>query len=167
MEGSTQEAASGQPRVFGRYTEPARVVIYFARREANLHGSPEIGTEHLLLGLFLADRRLARKVLGSGGFIKRYTSSAFSMRLIRHGVPVVGKQSPPDQILPLTVELRVVLRHAANEADRVGDPHVRPEHLLFGLLTEDESVGGKLLAQQGVTLESARARLGRESQSLR
>jgi ATP-dependent Clp protease ATP-binding subunit ClpA len=160
MEGPFQEAESRKPRVFGRYTHPARVVIYFARREANLHGSPQIGTEHLLLGLLIGDRRLARRALGSGAFIKRYISSASAMKSIRHKVPAVGSAAPSDQTLPLTLELRYVLGKAAREADRVGDQYVRPKHLLLGLLAYSESVGAKLLHQEGVTLESVRRRLG-------
>jgi ATP-dependent Clp protease ATP-binding subunit ClpC len=167
MEGPFQEAVSGQPRVFGRYTEPARVVIYFARREANLHGSPKIGTEHLLLGLLIGDRRLARSVLGSGGFIKRYVSSASAIRSISRKVPAVGNAAPWDKMLPLTLELRYVLGNAASEADRVGDQFVRPTHLLLGLLEYSESVGAKLLNQEGVTLESVRARFGQVNAGLR
>jgi ATP-dependent Clp protease ATP-binding subunit ClpC len=36
--------------MFERYTEKARRVIFFARYEASHYGSPEIETEHLLLG---------------------------------------------------------------------------------------------------------------------
>lgn len=42
--------------MFDRYTESARRVIFFARYEASQYGNPQIGTEHLLLGL-LRERR--------------------------------------------------------------------------------------------------------------
>ena len=148
------------PSVFARYTERAKVVIFFARREANAHGSPEIGTEHLLLGLFRGDRRLARKALGSGSFIQRYTSSASAMKSIRYNVTAFGEESISDQTLPLTIELRRVLRNAAEEANHAGDKHVRSKHLLLGLLAETGSLGATLLNQEGVTLQSVRARLG-------
>jgi ATP-dependent Clp protease ATP-binding subunit ClpC len=44
--------------MFERYTEKARRVIFFARYEASHYGSPEIDTEHLLLGLLREDKTL-------------------------------------------------------------------------------------------------------------
>ncbi|HEX9199721.1 MAG TPA: Clp protease N-terminal domain-containing protein [Acidobacteriaceae bacterium] len=37
--------------MFERYTERARRVIFFARYEASQFGSPNIESEHMLLGL--------------------------------------------------------------------------------------------------------------------
>jgi ATP-dependent Clp protease ATP-binding subunit ClpC len=37
--------------MFERFTEKARRVVFFARYEASQYGSPEIDSEHLLLGL--------------------------------------------------------------------------------------------------------------------
>ncbi|HUM06932.1 MAG TPA: Clp protease N-terminal domain-containing protein [Terriglobales bacterium] len=157
--GSNDQPAPARS-VFARYTERARVIVFFARREANAHRSPEIGTEHLLLGLLRGDRRLARKALGSGTFIQRYISSASAMKSIRHNVTAFGEASISDQTLPLTIELRRVLRNAAEEANRRGDKHVRSKHLLLGLLAEAGSLGATLLNQEGVTLQSVRANLG-------
>jgi ATP-dependent Clp protease ATP-binding subunit ClpA len=50
-----------------RYTEKARRVIFFARYEASQYGNPHIETEHLLLGLFREDHRLAQKLLDKKG----------------------------------------------------------------------------------------------------
>jgi ATP-dependent Clp protease ATP-binding subunit ClpC len=44
--------------MFERYTEKARRVIFFGRYEACQYGSPEIDTEHLLLGLLREDQAL-------------------------------------------------------------------------------------------------------------
>ncbi|MGA7170362.1 MAG: Clp protease N-terminal domain-containing protein, partial [Candidatus Sulfotelmatobacter sp.] len=44
--------------MFERYTEKARRVIFFARYEASQYGSPEIDTEHLLLGLIRENKAL-------------------------------------------------------------------------------------------------------------
>ena len=41
--------------MFERYTEKARRVIFYARYEASMFGSPYIETEHLLLGLLRED----------------------------------------------------------------------------------------------------------------
>jgi len=51
--------------MFERYTEPSRHVIFYSRYIASQAGSPEIETEHLLLGLLRTDMVLARRFLGS------------------------------------------------------------------------------------------------------
>jgi hypothetical protein len=50
--------------MFERYTEIARRVILSSRQKAAHVGSPDIDTEHLLLGLLLTDKGLARRFLG-------------------------------------------------------------------------------------------------------
>jgi len=44
--------------MFERYTEKARRVIFFARYEASQFGSPEIHSEHLLLGMLRENKNL-------------------------------------------------------------------------------------------------------------
>jgi ATP-dependent Clp protease ATP-binding subunit ClpC len=51
--------------MFERYSEPATRVIFYSRYMASQFGSPEIETEHLVLGLLRADMVLARRFLGS------------------------------------------------------------------------------------------------------
>jgi len=52
-------------RMFERYTEKARRVIFFARYESSQFGSPYIETEHLLLGLLREDKALTSRFLRS------------------------------------------------------------------------------------------------------
>jgi ATP-dependent Clp protease ATP-binding subunit ClpC len=52
--------------MFERYTEKARRAVFFARYEASQFGSPEIDTEHLLLGLLRETRALRLKLESSG-----------------------------------------------------------------------------------------------------
>src|SRR5438034_5692608 len=51
--------------MFERYSEMARRVIHMSRYMAGRVGSPEIETEHLLLGLLREDKALARRFLGT------------------------------------------------------------------------------------------------------
>ncbi len=123
--------------MFDRYTESAKRVIFFGRYEASRYGSPEIRTEHLLLGLFRGDRRLARKVLGSGGPIKRFLSSSSSIESIRGNIRVVSRNISTSEDIPLSEESK---------------------HLLLGLLRENQGLAAQLLNGEGVTRERARIR---------
>ena len=146
--------------MFERYTESAKRVIFFGRYEASQHGSFEIGTEHLLLGVFRGDRRLARRVLGSGGMIHRYRSSHAAVNSIRGKVASVGGTLSTSVDIPLSKDSIRVLKYAAEEADRLGDRHIRSEHVLFGLLREADAVAAKLLNAEGITLQLAIDKVG-------
>lgn len=145
--------------MFERYTENAKRVIFFGRYEASRRGSREIETEHLLLGLFRVDRRLTRKILGSGGLIKRYLSCRSSIESIRRNVDIGGEKIPTPEHLPLSHLSLHVLDYAAKEAKRCADRRVGSKHLLLGLLLEDRGLAAKLLNAQGVSLERTRDKL--------
>ncbi len=59
----------------------------------------------------------------------------------------------------LTDNARHSLQHAESIARSLGGAYVGTEHLLLGVLSQDTSVGSKLLAEAGVTLERARLAL--------
>jgi hypothetical protein len=135
--------------MFERYTEKARRTIFFAKYEANQHGSSYIETEHLLLGLMREDKRwwtglqqqVARRQIESrsGGAAK--ISAAVD--------------------LPLSNESKRVLAFAAEEADRLGHRHIGTEHLLLALLREKKTLAAVILRQQGLELKQLRKELGK------
>jgi ATP-dependent Clp protease ATP-binding subunit ClpC len=49
--------------------------------------------------------------------------------------------------MPLSEECRKALHEAAEHADRLADPHIGTEHLLFGLLSQKSSLAAELLVQ--------------------
>jgi predicted DNA-binding transcriptional regulator AlpA len=57
----------------------------------------------------------------------------------------------------LTARTRNVFVHAQTEATALGHSHVGCEHLLLGILMEEETLGAKALGRAGLTLELARA----------
>lgn len=59
----------------------------------------------------------------------------------------------------LTDNARHSLQHADSIARGLGSAYVGTEHLLLGVLSQDTSVGSKLLGEVGVTLERARLAL--------
>jgi ATP-dependent Clp protease ATP-binding subunit ClpA len=58
-------------------------------------------------------------------------------------------------------QVRRVMELAWEEADRLGHRYLGPEHLLLGLLREDEIGAAGLLHARGVDLAAARAAMGR------
>ena len=135
--------------MFERYTEKARRVIFFARFEASAFGSPYIETEHMLLGLLREDKAIARRVIPD-----------LSAERIRQEIEKATIIRPPTSTsvdLPLSNECKRVLTYAAEEAEGLSHKHIGTEHLLLGLMCEENSSAARLLREHGVTLEATRS----------
>jgi ATP-dependent Clp protease ATP-binding subunit ClpC len=140
-------------RVFERYTEKARRVIFFARYEASQFGSPTIETEHLLLGIIREDKTLTNRFLGSQvGSIRKQVESQSTVR----------EKTSTSVDLPLSNESKRALAYAAEEAERLAHKHIGTEHLLLGLLREEKSFAAQILMERGVRLSQVREELGRQ-----
>src|SRR6478672_1924065 len=136
--------------MFERYTEGARRTIFFARYEASRLGSPEIDTEHLLLGLLREDKALIRQVLLNVDY--ESANQEISARMTR------GQPFPTSVDLPLSNHGKQVLKCACDEADRLNSKNIGTEHLLLGLLGDPDFASAKSLSMV-VSLDSLRNRI--------
>src|SRR5437588_1773737 len=126
--------------MFERYTQKARRVIFFARYEASHYGSPQIETEHLLLGLLREEKSVSLWVPKA------------QPEIIRQRIDAATETRPPTPTsvdLPLSTEAKHVLVSAADEADRLANKDIGTEHLLLGLLDEDKCFAAGLLRDCG------------------
>ncbi len=137
--------------MFDRYTEPARRTIFYARNEAVQLGSPYIETEHLLLGLMREDpARVGRQLEASGAFesIRKQVEERYKETA----------KASPQRDLPLSHACKRVLACAAEEANQLNHEHIGTEHLLLGVLREENSFAAELLREHAVPdLASLRA----------
>jgi hypothetical protein len=143
--------------MFERYTEKARRVIFFARYEASIVGSPEIGDEHLLIGLMREDK----------GVLRRYIVGEASVESIRAAITastVVREPTSTSVDLPLSRDAKRILAYAAEEAERLSHQHIGTEHLLLGILREESCLSARLLRERGVTIEGTRVRIHEAAQ---
>lgn len=137
--------------MFELYTEKCRRVIFFARYEASQFGSPYIETEHILLGLLREDHSI----------VHRFKLSPESIRNQIDSATVIREKVSTAVDLPLSNECKRVLAYAAEEAEQLRHKHIGTEHLLLGLLREDQSFAAELLREAGLRLESVREDVGR------
>jgi len=140
--------------MFERYTERARRVVFFARYEASQFGSPYIETEHLLLGLLREDKGLSNRFL-------RSHASVESIRKQVEGHTTIREKVSTSVDLPLSNECKRVLAYAAEEAERLSQKHIGPEHLLLGLLREEKCFAAEILHERGLRLSTVREELTR------
>jgi len=148
------QAAIPGGNVFEKFTEKARRVMFFARYEASQFGAESIGSGHLLLGLL----REAEKT--STGLLERMgvQSSLLRERLIAALTPRDRKITPSSTSIdiPMEEEVKRILQHAASESAKLNHKNVGAEHLLLGMLKEDQSLAGRLLKEMGADLIAAK-----------
>ncbi len=143
--------------MFERYTEKARRVIFFARYEASQFGATQIEAEHILLGLIREDKNLTYR------FFHRSRATVESIRREIEGRTILHERIPNNIDLPLATAAKHVLAFAAEESERLGNRHIGTEHLLLGLLREENSIAAEILYERGLRLSDIRQDLMRQA----
>jgi len=136
--------------MFDRYSESARRAIFFARFEASRFASAEsrIEVEHLLLGLLRVRHTPLRTLLNLDQRDRLRTHLEAAMPTM---------PSIPTSIdLPLSPGAEQALRAAEEEADRVSERDITPQHLLAGILRQESTTAARSLREFGVSLEAVR-----------
>jgi ATP-dependent Clp protease ATP-binding subunit ClpC len=136
--------------MFERFTDRGRKIIILAREEAEKHQNDYLGTEHLVLAILREGDGMALAVL------KKMGLSTEQVRLeIERNLPGGGSTMTFGEI-PFTPRVKKVLEYAMEEAKLLGHNYIGSEHLLLGLLREEEGIGGKILRSLGSNLLTAR-----------
>ena len=139
--------------MFERYTEKARRLIFFARYEASQFGSPYIESEHLLLGFLRENKAYLARVSRD----ESLTLDWFRQRVESH-MPA-RKKIATSVDLPLTEECRRILLHASEEADSLDHKCIGTDHILLGILRENDCGAARLLDQNGISFEAVLAKI--------
>ena len=137
--------------MYDKFTERARKVISHAKEEARRFGHDYIGTEHLLLGLVKEGTGVAAHVLKSLGVdLKKIRIEV--EKLVQAGSASAAANQQP----PFTPRAKKVLELSMEEARSIGHNYVGTEHLLLGLLRENDGLAAQVLLNMGLKLESVR-----------
>jgi ATP-dependent Clp protease ATP-binding subunit ClpA len=135
--------------MFERFTERARIVIVLAQEEARTLRHGYIGTEHILLGLLREEEGVAARVLESLDItVERVRAQV--RRIVASGDEVVAGQ------IPFTPRAKKVLELALREALSLGHNYIGPEHILLGLVREDDGVAARILLDFDADAEKIR-----------
>jgi hypothetical protein len=138
--------------VFERFTERARQVIVLAQDEALALRHNYIGTEHILLGLLREEEGLAARVLESLD-ITLEEVRAMVARIVGQGDEVTTGQ------IPFTPRAKKVLELSMREALSLGHNYIGTEHVLLGLVRENDGVAARVLLDFDVDAETIRNEL--------
>jgi ATP-dependent Clp protease ATP-binding subunit ClpC len=138
--------------MFERFTEQAIKAIMLAQEEARRLGHNFVGTEQILLGLVGEGTGIAAKVLIEMGL---------NLKEARHEIEnIIGRGSgflPPE--IPFTPRVKRIFETALNEARQLGHNYIGTEHILLGLIQDDEGVAAKVLQNLGIDRSRVRTQV--------
>ena len=133
-----------------RFTENAQKIILIAQEEAKRLNHDYVGTEHILLGLSAIDGTVSHKVLtGLGVTFRKVRQEIEKMVGIGDTIMLLGE-------IPFTPRAKAVLEYSVEESQILGTDHIGTEHLLLGLVHEEEGMASKILENLGLTLHMVR-----------
>jgi len=133
-----------------RFTQRARRALSLAQESAEALEHGNIGTEHLLLGLMRETDGVANHVLGDLGV------TADQIETLVKEMSQAGTRRSPTAPLELSVRTRRALELAVDEARQMNHDYVGTEHLLLGILRQNDSTAANILRRLGLDLERVR-----------
>lgn len=135
-------------------SEHTKEIIQQAAETALEFGRREVDTEHLLYAL--TDSEVVQEIL------KQFKLKSDDIKgYIDANAPRDEHGPKQGETVQVTVSPRVkqVLENAFQDSRALGHSYVGPEHLLLGLLQENEGLAGDLLRRYGLTPESLRQKI--------
>ncbi len=144
--------------MFERYTERARRVIFFARYEALQYGSQNIAPEHILLGLMREDKTISARF-----FPYRHNLTVDVVRREVEERIVLRERIPQSAELHLAPETKKILFFANDESRSLKNRHIGPEHLLLGLVRQENSIAAEILFSYGLRIQDVRDEVSRQN----
>ena len=135
---------------FDKFTQRARTVLWLANEEARRYNHNGIGTDHMLLAIMSEGEGVAAKVLD-----QLHVQQDEVRKQVEELHPV-GDQAA-DGPLGMTPWGKESVELAVQESRLLNHHYLGTEHLLLGLLREEEDIGVQVLRKAGVTLEETRS----------
>ncbi|MGQ9569762.1 MAG: ATP-dependent Clp protease ATP-binding subunit [Thermodesulfovibrionales bacterium] len=136
--------------MFEKFTERGRKVIIYAKEEAEKRQNDYLGTEHLLLAILREEDGLPVAILKRMGITREEVRMEVERNLPQ------GTDLMTFDDIPFTPRAKKVLELAVEEARLLGHNYIGSEHILLGLIREEEGIGGKILRNLGANLLGAR-----------
>jgi ATP-dependent Clp protease ATP-binding subunit ClpC len=141
--------------------------------EARMLGHDSLGDEDLLLGILRADEGLAAEALSflgvtlegardeSEGMLSDALSSiGVSLEDVRREAGDAFDMSiPEDRKIPYSPRAKDALVRARKEMRRLGDDYLGTEHVLLGILSNEDGTAVRMLGRMGVSPEALEERV--------
>jgi ATP-dependent Clp protease ATP-binding subunit ClpA len=167
--------------IFNRFTDRSRKSVQAAFEEARMLGHDSVGDEDLLLGILRADEGIGAEALSYLGVTlegaREVSEEMLSGALASIGISLEEMRReagdafdvrlPDDRKIPWSPRAKNALVGARKEMRRLGDNHLGTEHVLLGILSNEDGTAVRILDSMGVSPETLEDRLfelrGREA----
>lgn len=140
----------GPEHPFAKFTERARKVLEMANEEASRYNHDGVGTEHLLLAIMREGEGVGARVL------QLLEVRQDNVRQQIEALHPAGEQPVYDNQIGLTQQGKASIELAVQEAQLFKHHYLGTEHMLLGLLREEEDIASQVLRESGVTIDKAR-----------
>lgn len=131
-------------------TPRANQAITLAKKEALKLKHNYVGTEHLLLGIVNLGQGVAVNVLRKMGINLENLSAEVEKNI------GMGDSNATMQTLELSEGVKKSLSFAAQEATKLGHNYIGTEHLLLGILCDENSAAQQVLKSMGVDIKTCK-----------
>ena len=138
---------------FDKFTDKARKVLVIAQDEARALHQPYVGTEHVLLALIKENDGLAAQTLDRLGVKHEDVVEGIKQ------VVSIDPNADTSGHLGFTPRVKRVLENSLREAMQMGQSYISTEHLLLGIVRENDGTAIEVLGSLGVTGEQIRSAL--------
>jgi ATP-dependent Clp protease ATP-binding subunit ClpC len=159
--------------MFTRFTDRSRKSVEAAFGEARMLGHDSLGDEDLLLGILRADEGIAAEALSSLG-VTLEGAREESEKMLSDALASIGisfeevrteagdafdMRIPDNRRIPYSPLAKKVLVEARKEMRRLGNDCLGTEHVLLGVLDNEDGAAVRMLVRMGVAPETLEERL--------
>jgi ATP-dependent Clp protease ATP-binding subunit ClpA len=137
------------------FTQAAKDALEKAEGAADHLGHGYIGTEHLLLGLLRVESKAISSVLTALGL----TPEDVRKEVLQLTAPELKQNKSGNMFERFSDRARKVMALARREAQRLNHDFIGTEHILLGMIQEEDAKGTRILKDIGVDLEKLRAEI--------
>lgn len=133
--------------MFGRFTERAQKVLFYAQQEAQEFQHGYVGTEHILLGILKENDGPSKKLLNEMNITEKNVKNLVEEYEGKGDFDINKKE------IPLTPRTKRLLELSLLEARKLNHNYITPEHILLALIKESEGVAFTILNNLGLDFE--------------
>jgi len=159
--------------MFTRFTDRSRKSVEAAFEEARMLGHDSLGDEDLLLGILSVDEGIAAEALSSLG-VTQEAARAQSEEMLSEALSSIGisfeevraeagdafdMRIPDDRRIPYSPLAKKALVGARKEMRTLGANSLGTEHVLLGILENEDGAAVRMLARMGVAPDTLEERL--------
>lgn len=137
------------------FTPSAKNVLALAQEQAKYFHHHAVGTEHLLFALVLENDGVAGKTLRQLTVTPEDVKEEIE-RFTGYGSLNANAAGQKDTYLPYSPKAKQILTFAGDEAKRLGAMKIGTEHILLGLLHEDDVLASRIITNLGLSLSKTR-----------